>query len=199
MYPSPGGKFTASNITLWLLIETAYRMQRYQLSGAPAWLDTEKYDIAAEADHSVSSDELKLMLQALLSERFKLAIHKETREMAGYALTVTKNGPKLNPPTGTKLGVLVTVTTDSLRWTAENETTSRLAERLSGSLGQPVLDKTGLHDRFSFTLEYARNTQTSDQPSIFTAIQEQLGLKLDAQKAPCDVFVIDRVEKASEN
>jgi len=91
------------------------------------------------------------------------------------------------------------VTTDSLRWTAENETTSRLAERLSGSLGQPVLDKTGLHDRFSFTLEYARNTQTSDQPSIFTAIQEQLGLKLDAQKAPCDVFVIDRVEKASEN
>ena len=216
-------RFTATGVTLQGLIREAYEVEDNQISGAPAWLDSERYDIEAKADKSVADELQKLsfdqrlveyrrMLQALLGDRFQLTLHRETKELPVYALVIAKKGPKLqethpgdNDPTGMTFG-----------WgllKGEGVPIALLVRHLSRQqLDRPVVDKTGLTGKYDFTLKWIpddRRTPTVGQqgtddtpppgPSIFTAIQEQLGLRLEPQKGPVEVLVIDHVERPSEN
>lgn len=157
-------------------------------------LATERFDIDATFPGNTTPEQLRPMLQALLAERFKLALHKETRQLPTYALTVAKGGPKIHPvdegqpKTSGGVGHLE-ATRIGMR---------KLADLLARQEGVPVTDSTGLTGVFDFTLEWTPdNASPSDNgASIFTALQEQLGLKLDARKGPVEVLVIDAVEKS---
>jgi uncharacterized protein (TIGR03435 family) len=185
--PGPTG-LTARNVTLLFCIRIAYDVQ--EVSG-PNWVSTEQYDIAAKTAAQVNQDQLRLMLQTLLAERFKLVVHREERTRSVYELVVGKNGPKLTEAKvdesgGTTAGI------GHLAFTAAS--ISVLARRLSQQLHEPVSDHTGLKGIYDFTLDWGQDDSVPG-PSIFTAVQEQLGLKLDAKKVPLEVLVIDHAEK----
>jgi bla regulator protein blaR1 len=241
---APGGRFTAENVPMKIILEEAYGVKESQISGAPGWLDSEHYDIeakpedsSADQDRKLSPEErharLLLMLQSMLADRFKLALHHDTKEQQVYALMVAKGGPKFHevaatpgdaappklpapggpPPKG---GIWMTgrgelhVTGASL---------AMFANVLSRQLGRIVLDKTELKGDYEFTLKWTPDEgqmtggpgggpagpprdappPEGSGPSIFTALQEQLGLKLESQKGPVDTLVIDHVERPSEN
>jgi uncharacterized protein (TIGR03435 family) len=210
---APGGRFTATNTTVKQLIMTAYRIRAHQISGAPAWLDSEKYDIVAKPEGGANPDQIKLMLQALLAERFKLTMRHESKELPVYALVVGKSGPKFQASKdsggpgrrGIQMG----------RGLIEGQqmTMEMFADQLSGMAGRTVLDKTGLTGSYDLRLEFTPDESQAQMfngpggspppdpngPSLFAAVQEQLGLKLEAQKGPVTVYVIDRVEKPTEN
>jgi len=230
--------FTAKNITLQMLIRMAYGVEDYQISGAPKWLNAETYNVEAKLDGTVAdklrkmtfdqrSVEQQPMLQALLVDRFKLTLRRESKEPPAYALVIAKNGPKVQEarpgdtyPNGMKdleghgHGDIMRFGRGLL--TGQGVPIAFLVRMLSQQqLGRPVLDKTGLKSNYDFTLQWTpdeNRTPTVGQqgnentpppessgPSIFTAIQEQLGLKLEAQKGPAEVLVIDHVERPSEN
>jgi uncharacterized protein (TIGR03435 family) len=188
---SPYGtpRFTATNVTLDLLVEMAFEVRRDQISGIEK-LGSEHYDIAAksEGDVSLTYLQLKPRLQQLLAQRFRLAIHRETKDFDGYALVVGKGGLKLKPSTGASAqGVIFS---RGLR--LPNASTDALAATLASPTGRPVLNKTGIQGNFDVQLDYAPDgAADSPLPSIFTALQEQLGLKLEAQKVPVEMLVID--------
>jgi uncharacterized protein (TIGR03435 family) len=232
----PGGRFTADNITLKFLIRLAYDVQDFQITGGPSWITSDKYDVEARAE-GASKDDMRSMteeqrkadmerrrqmIQALLADRFKLALHKESKDGPIYALVVAKAGLKIkelppdpNPPDpktmpdkpdpkhpfrgGMRMG-RGELTGTGIKLTF-------LAEALSNQVGRKVVDQTGLKGDYTFELKWTPDENQGDAsassdvngPSIFTAIQEQLGLKLEAQKAPVDLLVIDHAEKASEN
>jgi uncharacterized protein (TIGR03435 family) len=200
---SPGGLFTATNVSLRLLISRAFGVPEYQIERGPAWLDTETYDVAARADTSfeMTREELRPCLQDLLTGRFGLQWHKETKAGSVYSMTVAKNGPKLTEHTGPG-SASISASTDSAGGEIRglNSTMARLAEYLSGQAGRPVIDNTGLSGQYDFHVGWAldRPADTSG-PSIFTALQEQLGLKLNATRGPIDIIVIDHAERASAN
>lgn len=212
-----GGRFTAAGASVRSLIKKGYGARDFQISGGPDWVDSERYDIVAKAEHesSVSQDQLKLMLQALLADRFKLVLDRETKEISAYVLTIGKGGPKLKEVTlddenaghGVRFGGMG-------RLRGVMSSMSQLAEALSDMalngehiVDRPVLDRTGLTGVYDFSLLWtsqegqlgALGTSDPSAPSLFTAVQEQLGLKLEARKAPVEMFVIKRVEKPSEN
>jgi uncharacterized protein (TIGR03435 family) len=213
----PTGRFIASNQTIKALIEFAYNIQAFQLSGGPNWINSEKYDIDAKAEDSIAEglqklsfeqwrEQLGLMLQSLLADRFNLKVSHETRELPVYALVIAKNGPTLqvSKPDGT----LSNPTKGSDNRGQPGMSTSRitdgsmadLARGLSHQLGRIVLDQTGLKGKYDFTLQYSHDENPdSSGPSIFSALQEQLGLKLESTKGPVDVLVIDHIERPSEN
>ena len=187
--PGPTG-LTARNVTLLFCMRIAYNVQDYQVSG-PNWLSTEQYDIVANTGAPVNQDQLRLMLQTLLAERFRLVLHRGERTRSVYALVVGKDGPKLteaksddNAGTTADMGHLV--------FTAASM--SALARRLSQQLHEPVSDLTGLKGIYNFTLDWQQDDNVSG-PSLFTAVQEQLGLKLEAKKVPIEVLVVDHAEK----
>ena len=175
------------------------------ITGGPAWISSNRFDIDAKAeDSSVTEAQLRLMLQALLVERFKLQVHQERREASGFALVVAKGGPKLTeskpesrPSSGGRVGQV----------TAQNVTLSDSLLRFLNTgtaLDGPVIDRTGLHGKYDFTLKWAAdsvspNTAEPSGPSVFTAVQEQLGLRLEGIKTTVEVWVIDRVELPSAN
>ncbi len=195
-------KITMRNGNLLTFIEEAYGLKEYQIKG-PEWLKEERFDVVATASH-VTRQQIGLMLQTLLKERFKMEVHHESKVLPVYALVVGKNAPKIQP---------VKAEGDSGVWngigklTAKKLSMAHFAEALSGQMDRPVLDMTGLEGVFDFTLEYtSQNTQPLDAegnaapdlgsgPSIFTALQEQLGLKLESRKAPVEILVIDHAEK----
>jgi uncharacterized protein (TIGR03435 family) len=202
-----GGLLRMNNQTLRSLIVIAYSLYDAQVSGGPKWLATDRFDINAKAEGPTGDSEqpLREMLQSLLADRFKLSFRREKKDMAGYALAVAKGGLKIQP-----------VEADGSRSsggrgkiTAQGASMPKLAELLSRRLSIPVEDATGVAGVFNLTLEWApeeqglKATATSTDapagPSIFTALQEQLGLKLESRKIPMDVLVIDRAEKPTEN
>lgn len=220
---SPGGIFTATNITVKNLILQAWDIRGFQISGGPAWLDTEKYDIVAKGDGSgLSGDEMEKMpeaqrnrlmeevrtrVRALLADRFQLKVRRETKELPLYALIVAKGGAKIQPATedGRPGGRL-----SMRRGGAGTEVTGQqvplanLVRLLSDQVGRTIVDKTGLNGNYDFKMTFAPDPAPgqpadSDGPSIFTAVQQQLGLKLDAQKGPVEVLVIDSAQKPSAN
>ncbi len=238
---SPNG-FEGTNATLQMLVKIAYGVDDNQISGGPNWLSTDHFDINAKMDsatadalHKLTEDEAKLerqhMLQALLADRFKLAFHRETKELAMYALVVAKNGPKLQAakpgdtyPNGIKgpdgVGRPGVMRMGRGELTGQGLPMSALARLLTQQLGRTVTDKTGLTVKYDFTLKWtpdegeaamfrgadpgpqgSASTTSADSsgPSIFTAIQEQLGLKLESQKGPVEILVIDHAEQPSEN
>lgn len=194
--PSPGS-FRATNNSLGELIRWAYQVKRYQVVG-PNWLDEdpECFDIEARMDPGTSRPQVRLMLRALLAERFKLALHRETRIFPVYELIVAKNGPRLAPVKADAKGGL---SYDGKFWstlTAEKTTAARLASFLSDRLEHPVIDKTGIATQFPVNLEYRIADDDERHPSLFTALQESLGLKLQPGKGSVEVLVIDHIEKA---
>jgi uncharacterized protein (TIGR03435 family) len=200
---SPGGIFTATNVNLKLLISRAFGVAESQIQGGPRWIDTETYDISAKANTplEMSREELRPCLQALLAERFHLTIHRGTKEGTVYSLIVAKSGPKLKEHSGAGgSGIAAASVSGKADITATKTTVTRLAEYLSGQAGRPVIDNTGLKGEYDFRVEWATDEALrSSGSSIFTVLQEQLGLKLDATKGPIEVIVVDGAERASAN
>jgi uncharacterized protein (TIGR03435 family) len=251
--PPVGGRFTATNATLNMLVGIAYKVRSNQISGGPAWAASERYDILAKADGNPTHDQFAAMLRALLEERFQLVAHKETKDMPVYALLIAKNGPKLpaakegactafspdkpapppprppqpgqpfQPPPTPCGGFLMM----GNRLEAGKVGMAQLVNVLANVTGRTVIDKTGYTGTFDVHLEWTPEggmgrgglgggpvvvgagpggtgpggapEVDSSGPSIFTAIQEQLGLRLESQKGPVETLVIDRAEKPTEN
>jgi uncharacterized protein (TIGR03435 family) len=198
-----GGRLTVTNGSLKTLIRNAYGILGFQLAGEPRWIDTDMYDIVATTGGSekISADQLKPLLQNLLADRFALKVHWETRETSVYALMVDKNGPKFKESSGTQEpGINTSKGSGKGRMRGTREPISILASNLGNQLGAIVLDKTDLQRAYDWTLEWSLDpTVDSTEPSLFTALREQLGLRLNSQKGPMETLVIDSVKKPSEN
>jgi uncharacterized protein (TIGR03435 family) len=195
---------TVENMLLW-----GYGVHKTQIANAPEWVREEVWNAKGYANvpGQPSVKQYQELTRKLLAERFGLVIHTEQREMAVYALTVAKGGPKLvvskSDPNGQQSG------SDGpngaeVTMQMENCPMSGLAGELTYSLDRPVLDKTGLTGRYDFQLKWTADetkapTDGSAPPSIFTALQDQLGLKLEPVKALADVLVIDKVERSGAN
>jgi uncharacterized protein (TIGR03435 family) len=197
----PGGRFTASGITLKGLIQRAWDVKSFQITGGPAWVNSQRYEVNAKAEGDVTSDHLMSLIQSLLAERFQLRIHRETRELPIYSLVVGKSGPKLQTSTATS-GPTWSKTPGLL--TGEKISMEMLAtDLLEAQLDRVVTDHTGIRGEFDVKLTFAPSDSptpaNTDGPSLFTAIQEQLGLKLEPARGPVEIIVIDGVEKPSEN
>jgi uncharacterized protein (TIGR03435 family) len=212
-----GDRFKGINLTLGDLIGFAYDVQSKQIVGAQDWMDTVKFDIDAQPDTpgSPSRQQLKTMVQKLLADRFQLKFHRDKKELSAYVLSVAKSGPKMkksdSDPQGLpglffrELGVL----------TVRNATMADFSQLMqSAVLDRPVVDQTGLDGKWDFLLKWTPDesqfsgmgvkvpppSNAADAPPpLFTAIQEQIGLKLEAAKAPVEVLVLDHVEKPSAN
>jgi uncharacterized protein (TIGR03435 family) len=235
--PPVGGRFSATNARLRMLISIAYKVKDFEISGGPGWINTDGYDITAKAANgNLDMDQIRPMLQSLLADRFKLAVHRENKEMPLYVLMPTKNGPKLPeakengcqvfnpsspPPPPPSPGELPPVMCGGFLRTpfalhAGKVGMAQLVNVLSDILGRPVIDKTGFTGTFDVKLEFSpegtafgagvpgpvagpQTDADTSRPSIFTALQEQLGLKLESQKGPAEILLIDHAEKPSEN
>ncbi len=283
-----GGMYRAQGATLQLLIQQAFDIRDYQITGLPGWASSDRYDIVAKAENpNATSEQTRQMLQSLLVERFNLKFHRETKELPTYSLVVGKNGPKIKkseyqpgdnpppnaakpgdagdpaaaklsgagvaasgggagagggpvavkpnvagggaavghiagedmmkagPPAAAPKGSMMRMGPGSL--SAQSAPISLLTRSLAQALGRPVIDNTGLTGAFDYELTYAPESVMrgmgvgggdshevlpagdSTAPSIFTAVQEQLGLKLESQKGPVEILVIDSVDKPSGN
>ncbi len=208
-----GHRIFAVRENLVALITFAYGLHPSQVLGAPSWADTDNFDVNGEPDEPgvPNLDQMRGMYRQLLSDRFHLEFHRAKKELPVYVIQVGKSGPKLTPSTRTMPFPDQTMRgSGNLRET--NATMAEFAGMLQVAvLDRPVLDQTALPGRFDFTLLWrpdefqtssgpARAANPNDaRPSLTTAFQEQLGLKLEAVKAPADVLIIDRVEKPSGN
>jgi uncharacterized protein (TIGR03435 family) len=228
-HPSPGGRISATNVTARTLIQWAYGVRDFQLSGEPGWVDSDRFDVAAKADGNPRYDflkpELETMFQSVLADRFKLAVRRDTKEMPIYSLVVAKNGPKIHPVDEGDCPEVPTPQNPcrSLRrtqfgqLTAEKAPMPALALVLTGIVGRTVLDKTGLpKGSYSYKLEWTKYLQSPQLPpgaaqvpmafdpgsveaAIASALEEQLGLKLESGRGPVETIVIEHIERPSEN
>jgi uncharacterized protein (TIGR03435 family) len=208
-----GNLFTTTNTTLHDLIVFAYGVHPRQLTGLPSWAETDKYDLTGKPEQPgiPNATQLRTMVQKLLTERFGMVFHNEKRELSAYTITVGKNGPKLSknesggnlPGFGGRGPGAIGVRNSSMQ-----EFAGFLQARI---LDRPVVDRTGLAGKYDFTLEWRPDQvqagpnppqlppEVEARPDLFGAIQEQLGLKLEATKTPVDVMVVDKVQKPSDN
>lgn len=245
----PGGAINLHGITLKALVQQAYDVRDFQISGGPGWIGADKYDITAKAETTSAEappdprqlseeqrktlqEQTRLRLQTLLAGRFQLKIHHETKELPVYALVVAKNGPKLKEDRGENTGPgkgMMRMSPGQL--VGQQVGMAFLAQSLAQMVSRTVLDQTGLKGTYDFELNFASDQGRGavfgggagdgpppppppgagpglikeppppdpNGPTIFTALQEQLGLKLESQKGPVDIIVIDHVEKPSEN
>jgi uncharacterized protein (TIGR03435 family) len=196
---SPGpGRFTAMTATLKDLVAWANGVRRFQVSGGPGWFDSDHYDISAKADGAPNFTILRPMLRTLLEDRFRLGLHRETRELPVYELVVGKSGPKMRQVDAAGLGV----GTGRGRLTGKGTDIATFAQVLSDQVDHVVVDQTGLAGFYEFTLTWAADDAPAGDepgPSLFAALYEQLGLKLEPAKGPVEVLVIDHVEKPDAN
>ena len=188
------------NVSLKTLLGVAYDIQTSRIAG-PDWIDSDRFDIAAKAPEGVADKQLMPLLQSLLKERFLLAVHRETKEMPTYDMVAAKGGVKIraydpeHPP----------ATPKSTGWAAAlggNGTMPEIADTLARVVGRPVIDRTGMEGTFFYYLNYAPLTpQPADDeadlgpPDIFTAVQEQLGLKLESKREPVEILMVDHAER----
>jgi uncharacterized protein (TIGR03435 family) len=193
------GAMKLDNVTLKQAILYAYDLHDYQLSGGPKWAASEAFDIVAKAEApDVKHDDLFAMLRALLADRFQLVLRKETKPLPAYALIAAKGGLKLQKAApGDHDGT----TSGSQKLAAHAASTNAIANLIAAKVGRPVVDRTDASGLFNFDLHFAADNAPPDssEPSFFTALQEQCGLKLEATTAPGDTFVIDRAERPSGN
>jgi len=246
MQAMPGGRFIATNAPLRTLIREAFALQGSQLSGGPGWLDSDRFDIVAKSERNPTPLQMRMMLRALLAERFRLSVHTDTREMPLYALVLARTDGKLGPhlrPTGADCS-------QAPEWLGTGPpprpspsgpagssggtgpdapcrsagpgfggamrfrgiTLDAFAMFLATPVRRPVIDRTGLDGDFDIELDMTAElgppppppgmpdaVDRASAPSIFTTLQEQLGLRLDARREPVDVLVIDRVERLVPN
>jgi uncharacterized protein (TIGR03435 family) len=212
-----GRHFSTLNTSLSNLIAFAYGLNPQQILKGPAWVESDKYDIEAVPDGqgTTSSEQWKTMIAKLLADRFQLKFHRETKELSVYALLVAKRGPKLKESAGDPKGLPVLAFRSLGDMLVRNATMTDFAGVMQGSvLDRPVVDQTGLEGRFDFELKWAADesqfgglgvrlpppgNNPDAAPGLFTAIQQELGLRFDSTKASVGVFVIDQVERPSPN
>jgi uncharacterized protein (TIGR03435 family) len=201
--PISPGKCMAHNVSILRIIAQAYALPLFTadqyVSGLPGWAKTERYDLDAKAESASASDgELKVMLQNLLADRFNLQLHDEHKQVSGYALIVGKGGLRSRPPLRDLAGQART--SKPIPIACGSQTTADLANCLSGQLGEPVVNKTNITQTGDFYLTTeSLGWGQQNPPSIFTVVEEQLGLKLERQNVPRTILVIDHVERPSEN
>ena len=215
------GRIEYTNVSLRDVIRNAYKVRNDQISG-PDWLNSDRYNITAKFPPGASRDDVPAMLQTLLADRFKLASHKESKVLPIYALVPAKGGPKLQPADAA--GGMRMMMGPKGRHLSGKVTLEQLASTPSNAMDRPVMDMTELKGAFDIDLEFTSDyspegmrmgmpglgpgpgpggpagearahDESADAPSLFTAIQEKLGLKLDPRKAPVDIYVIDHAEK----
>lgn len=213
-----GRRYMTHNTALADLMEVAYGIHPRQIAGAPEWVTSDRFDLVGVPDAAGEPDAAQwlLMMQKMLADRFKLVFHHEKREISAYVLSVGKSGPKnltrsdSNNPLPSGLEFIPGPS--GLLLPARNTTTGQFAQMMQQVvLDRPVVDKTGITGRFDFQLTFTPDEsefnghppslppQTNSSPGLFEAIQQQLGLKLTAEKIAADVLVIDHVEKPSAN
>jgi uncharacterized protein (TIGR03435 family) len=228
MRPSRGGRLNATNVPLRNLITWAYMVRDFQISGEPSWVDSERFDVVTTSEanprYDVLQPTLETMFQGVLADRFKLTSHRATKELPVYSLVVAKNGPKIHPVD--EEGCPEVPPADNpcrfLRPTKFGQLTGKkapmfiLALLLSSMTGRTVVNKTDLKGSYDYTLDWTKYLQPPQVPpggeatpvpldpasvgvAISTALQEQLGLKLESGKGPVEILVIDHVERPTEN
>jgi uncharacterized protein (TIGR03435 family) len=247
----PPGRFAATNIPLKVLITNAYQLSFFQIVSGPDWVSTDRFDIAAKVPDGAPPEQTRAMVRTLLRDRFKLAVHMETRDTPIYALVKARTDDRLGPnlksstrdcgpiraqraaaiaevararggrvpvpaPPGPNEPVVCQMRVSgrggsTLTYRAGNTTMSALANALRPYVSREVVDKTGLAGEFDFDLQFSPPPTTGsvdagipvapldDAASVFTALQEQLGLKLESTRGPVELMVIDRAEKPDEN
>jgi uncharacterized protein (TIGR03435 family) len=228
----PGGRLVATNAPVSFLIERAYSVVGFQVVGGPSWINTDGYDIEAKPESNTDEKRMWLMVQTLLADRFKLKMHRETRDLPVYDLLLIKGGPKLPPPLGRACsddppspqpgqprpkppcgpGIVASGTGRALDGISVSM--PAFTRFLSRLVGREVIDKTGFTARFALHVDFApddalvglppagpESSPPPDgaRPSLFAALPEQLGLRLQKSTGPVEVLVIDRVERPSEN
>lgn len=206
------GLLTATNVPLRFIITFAYRIRDFQLSGAPGWIDSERYDISAKAEGTVTPEQMRLMLQSLLEDRFQLKVRRKTEQKPALLLMQAKGAIRLRE-SGADCEALAKQ--DSTRgrtcgsWFGSDHefvgtkiSMTQFAEWLSGQEERPVIDNTGNAGSFDVHLSWATDDQSDSPnaaPTIFTAVQEQMGLKIESGKGPVEILAVEHVEKPSEN
>jgi len=203
-----GNRVTLTAYTVTNLVTDAYSLKDYQLTGVTGWISSDRYDIVARSagEGTPTRDQARQMLQTLLTDRFQLKFHRETKEMSVYALVTGKNGPKLKEHAADTPIMRMNSKGRDLQMTFTGSPMEQLVAQLSHIPGvdRPVLDETGLTGQYDFQLNLSAEpggnpaTGTGGE-SVFTAIEEQLGLKLESRKAPIGILVIDHVERPSGN
>jgi uncharacterized protein (TIGR03435 family) len=220
MMGGDAGRVNYSNVTLRNIMTRAYNVKNSQITG-PDWLNSDRYDIVAKLPPDTPREQIPLMLQTLLEDRFKLALHREKKVMPVYALVAGKNGAKLKEAEAVT-GMRVSMGPKG-RQLAGKVTLAQLCDMLSNWLDRPVLDVTEIKGIYDIDLEWTDDNQrgmmfgpggggrpegpegkrppeSSEGPSIFTAVQEKLGLRLEARKSEVDILIVDHAERApSEN
>jgi bla regulator protein blaR1 len=220
------GGLRMQNVTAMFMLTFAYGIHDYQIAGAPGWVSSDRFDVSFtpdkaepalrpgagatvnEMDSNMSRQ--KQRTQAVLRDRFGLILRAETRELPIYALILAKGGHKLSQPTVTDHGASLLGGGTRLIADGPGATMKMLAEHLAGELGRPVNDETGLDGLFNFKLEWTRDSppqppspdepvSATGGPSIFTALTEQLGLRLESRRGPVPIYVIEKIEKPGEN
>lgn len=223
----PGGRFNALNVTVRDLIRFAHVVQPFQIEGGLSWLDSDRFDVMAKVEGDIPPlppgqlGPVQLMMQNLLAERFKLKVHRETKDAPAYALVLARADKQLGkqmaastvdcvavlkammaggrggPPTGPG-GPQCRISGGPGNISGRDVSIPQLAQLLSVQLERHVMDRTGLTGGFSFDLTFAADQANDpDRPSLFTALQEQLGLKLESNRAPLEMLIVDAVERPS--
>lgn len=199
----PGGRFTARATTVKFLLEWAYGIQPFQHSTGPSWMASERYDVTAKAEGNPTDAQMKLMVQTLLSEHFKLQVHHESRKQSVYVLTVGKAAPKLFAPKEDEVhGMKITPQADSkptsFHVAATRFTLAQLTEVFARQLGHAMVNETGLDGEYDFTLDLTPDESAPnplDPSHLLRSLREQLGLIVKTQEAPVDFLVVDGGEK----
>ena len=207
--PQPGGeRYRAVNAPLGWLISAAYGVPMRQISGLPQALSGDGYDIEAKAERPVNRDQMMRMLQHLLEDRFKLVVRREAKEMKAYVLVVAKGGSKIEASQG---GDLAVQKVNASKTVYRNMAMPVFANLLAFPVDDTVVDQTGLSGTYDFTLNYMPERlgpgvlegrepgPDPNAPSLSTALQEQLGLKLESRKGPLEMLAIEHIEKLSSN
>jgi len=198
-----GGRLVITNATLRTLIRNAYGVLPFQLAGEPKWSESDRFDINASnsSGQQISQDSLKPLLQGLLAGRFHLKAHWETRDEPIYALVVEKDGPKFHPyGGGAAHGMNTSRVLGKINMRGSDVPMTELASNLGNQLKRFVVDRTGLAGHYDFVVHWNPDpAEDASEPSLPTALHEQLGLKLESVRGPVQVLVIDSAEKPTEN
>src|SRR5579863_1448473 len=202
-----GGTLVVTNQTLDVLVRQAYNVKYYQITGGPAWFNSDRFNVEAESPGDPSREQMMAMLQTLLADRFKLKVHRESKEGTVYALTEMKGGHKLKPAKEGDQSFIRTYRKTpptepgvSYAQVGQNASLAQLADTLTNLMRAPVTDRTGIQGTFDFRFDYGTDDAPPEAgPPVVTAIQDDLGLKLEKQKGPVEILVIDHAEKPSAN
>jgi uncharacterized protein (TIGR03435 family) len=202
-WSSSGGRQTIINTTASILVGYAFDLNQYEIVGAPAWLERERLDVIVQAEPTPTESDARLMMQSLLEERFAMKAHLETREAPTYRAVRARSDGVLGPalvkstvecgasgraiPCGMRVG--------GSQMQMGRQTIRYLLDYLESAVGRRITDETGLTGEFDITLEWSRGTNDTERPSIFTAVQEQLGLKLEQSRGPVNMLIIDSISR----